>query len=491
MMLSIHRWTIMADPRQKPIKRPKTTPNKGQSSKPGAQTSRGSEITNNDARYTFKTGEQLITDIKSGNATTAVRAMARTSDSIVSSDVKTKATIANSGHKVTAYDALTGEFSAEATTIAASVLKSLGRVYDYTKGFVTKPSISEVIHRMLVDTQLTGAPMAELVMDKDRLPDYINTIAYDYIRKISRGDGTWFPRQALPQQTEVDLDFPNIFVSEMSRDSGSAYCVSPILAAVPDIFDLRVFKDDMERAVRRQGHGRLLIEIDYQAIAESMPDEVRKLTPAEQQSWMESIRAGIQDVVDDLRPEDALVSWDTAKARVEDGSGSRADYKPILESKQGSVATGLNSSPSALGMRLQGSQSLSNTESLIYIKQCEGLQKPVADVMSRLLTFACRILGMDVTVDFEFLPINLRPKDELEAFESSKQNRLMDALSIGVISDELYYHLANLPPMPTSLSGTMFRSGGSQGVPETTTGPQENALQPDKDVPRRGGGRDQ
>jgi len=478
-------------PNTKPIQRPKSTPTKAQSQVVGQSTSAGSEITNDDQRYTFRTGRDLIALINSGNATAAVRTMTRTSDSTVSSDVSTKSTIANSGFKVTAFNATTLEFDADATIAAGNVLKSLGRVYDYTKGFVAKPSVNEVLHRLLVDVQITGAPALELVMDSDRLPSYISTMPYDYIKKIAKTDGTWYPRQALPQQDEIDLNYPTIFISEMLRDSGAAYSISPIIPALPDVFDLRTFKDDMQRAVNRAGHGRLVVSLDYKSVFESMPEEVKSADKEVIYAEMERVRNQVQDVVDELEPQDALVTWDSASAEVQDGSGSRADYKPLLETKLSQLASALKSNSSALGLRIEGSQSLSNTESLIYLKQCAGIQKPVEDVMTRMLTFACRILGMDVTVDFKFKDINLRPEDELEAFKTSRHSRYRKDLSDGLITDSYFYHITELPPQQTSLSGTGFESGTTQGIPETTEGPQEDALQPDADVPRRGGGSDQ
>lgn len=474
----------------KQIQRPKNVATKVRSKTVNDVAEKGAEIADNDSLYTFYTGRDLLSLVRAGKPAEAVRRMVRTSDGIVSSDITTKATIANSGYTVTAYDAATGEFSIESTIAASNVLKSLGRVYDYTKGFVSKPSIAEVVYRMLVDTQITGAPMCELVMNKERLPDWISTIPYDQIVKVANSDGTWYPRQKLTGTDEVDLNYPNVFVSEMLRDSGSRYAISPAIPALRAIFDLRVFEDDAQRALNRNGHGRTVVVMNWENTLAAAPDSVKNDEKA-LYNWAENEKTKVQTSLASLNPEDALVVWDTADVSTQDGNGSRSEYSTLLNSKQGAAATSMKSTPSALGMRMEGSQSLSNTESLIYLRHCEALQKPVVDVMSRMMTFACRMLGMDVTVDFKFLPINLRPETELEAFESSKQNRLMDQLSVGLISDQHFYHIIGLPPRNTNLSGTGFRSGSTAGVPETTSGPQEDTLQPDNDLPRRGGGRDQ
>lgn len=468
----------------------KKAPSGVRATTPGSGQERDTVITNPDERYTYRDSRALLSLIGTGQATEAVRTMVRTSDGNVSTDVATKVAIANSGYIVTAYDAETGVFNYEATLNAANILKSLGRVYDYTKGFVSKPSMAEVIRRMLIDVQVTGAAALELVMDKDRLPDFINTIAYDYVRKVSRGDGTWYPRQELTGEDPVDLNYPNIFISEMNRDSGSAYAISPIIPAVPAILDLRVLKDDMERSINRAGHGRLAVTLNAEAILSTAPEDVLN-DDAKKTAYLEAQRSAVATVVNGLNPEDAIIVFDSVEVETQDGSGSRSDWSPLLQAKEGAAATALKSNPSAMGMRSQGSQSLSNTESLIFLKHCADLQLPVSDVMSRALTLACRSLGDDVTVDFKFKPIDLRPENELEAFTTTRFNRLTDQLSIGLIEDRWFYHISGLPQQDTNLSGTGFRtSNANQGTAETTSGPQEDTLQPDNDVPRKGGGKD-
>jgi hypothetical protein len=115
--------------------------------------------------------------------------------------------------------------------------------------------------------------------------------------------------------------------------------------------------------------------------------------------------------------------------------------------------------------------------------------------MSRALTLATRLYGVDVYVKARFAPVNLRPEDELEAFRVMRQDRLLDLLSLGMISDEECREELNLPPMRPDaprLSGTMFRdSAGSNRADEVTPNddPMGRAMQPD--TPSRGGGRSQ
>jgi hypothetical protein len=88
-----------------------------------------------------------------------------------------------------------------------------------------------------------------------------------------------------------------------------------------------------------------------------------------------------------------------------------------------------------------------------------AIQVKLNEMYSRIFTLALRLYGLDVTAEFKYAEINLRPELELEAFKSQKQSRILELLSLGVISDaQASMELTGtLPPEGyTSLSGTMF-----------------------------------
>lgn len=137
---------------------------------------------------------------------------------------------------------------------------------------------------------------------------------------------------------------------------------------------------------------------------------------------------------------------------------------------------------------------MGSVETLVYLKSAKALQTPVQTVMSRILTLACRLLGSNVYVWFRMDPLDLRPDHELEAFLTMRDSRILDRLSLGLISDDeaaIEMDCFPRPPGAPNLSGTMFRD---KSVPaETNPGdtPMGRDLQPDKDAPRKGGGRSQ
>ena len=166
-------------------------------------------------------------------------------------------------------------------------------------------------------------------------------------------------------------------------------------------------------------------------------------------------------------------------------------YSSMLPSSL--LATSVKTHPSILGLRLGGSQSLSNTESLIFIKGAKALQLPVQLIFSRALTLATRLYGADIYVNFSFKPIDLRPEQELEAFRTMRQQNMIQALSMGWVTDDEASHMLGYGPRAPGapdLSGTMFydNKGAFESALKASPNddPQGRALQPD--TPQKAGG---
>jgi hypothetical protein len=94
------------------------------------------------------------------------------------------------------------------------------------------------------------------------------------------------------------------------------------------------------------------------------------------------------------------------------------------------------------------------------MKQCEGtITFKLNEMFSKMLTLAIRLRGLDVTVEFRFAAIDLKPESELEAFAAMKQSRWLELLSLGLVTDEAasIELTGSLPPAGFKpLSGTGF-----------------------------------
>jgi len=408
--------------------------------------------------------------------------------------------VANSGYKIKAYTTGTNEYSQDGVDAATSVMATIDTLYDYTKKYRDKQTVNAVIETLLRETALTSGCGLELILDQARLPDKLQPVNYGTIEWVSDGFGGRYPQQKNPEGGDpIDLNISTFWVGELHKEADSAYAVPMMKAAMNMIYYYDEFIEEMRRTVRKSGHGRLVVSLNAEKVRDSAAADV-KSDPAKLSAYMNAVKADVESSLSNLEPEDSVVSYDSAEFDTHNPVGSKSDYAPMMKTLAGMTATSMKTHPSVIGMRMEGSQSLSNTESLVYLKVAKSIQGPPQDVLSRALTLAVRLLGQDVYVKFEFNDINLRPEDELEAFKTMKQTNVLNLLSLGMITDAQAYSDLGLPfnRDAPELSGTGFYDSGASGgagneddAPTPNDDPMGRSLQPDNKAPRKGGGKSQ
>lgn len=417
-----------------------------------------------------------------------------------SAAVHSQVEVANCSHLITAYNAQTHEFDPEATFLANGVIEGINTNYANAGEHYNKLSLEALKRHGLREISLTGAFAMEMVLDKARLPSYFQVVPFESIYLKSDGKGGTYPcQQTYGQDGQVDLNIPTFYLSYMQRDANSDYPFSMMESALKMIVYFEEFMEDIRRTVRQNGHTRTVAKIDTQKVLDTMPKAVRA-DAVKSKAYMDEIMGSIKTMINSLNPQDIIVAYDTVIVEnLKSGLGTQLDYTPLLDTLSGMYATSMKTPPSAIGLRLEGSQALGNVESLIFIKTASALQTPFEDALSRALTLACRLHGRDVYVKFEFDDIDLRPETELQAFRTMEHQRIMELLSLGFITDEYAAHLLRLgrrPPGAPKLSGTMFVTGGKNKETDNTGNhpgdtPSGRTLQPDKKLPRKGGGKSQ
>jgi hypothetical protein len=466
------------------------------SSRPSSSASRGDAIARQNAVTLLNnTARNYRT---SSNITALLRQLCQ-AEGPISSALHSQVQVSNNSHLVSAYDSKTHLFSSEGTLAAQSVIASLTTLFDFTKGFSPKKGIESLKAHMLREAAITGAVAAELTLNEAYIPNEVKVVPYETLTPTSDGkDGHYYTQTVSGRNEPVNLNIPNFFVSFVQHDAGQPFPISIMDSAVKISIFFEEFIEDIRRSVRENGHSRTTVSLSTDKIIALAPDDVRK-DPVKLKAFMEYFQSQVQDQLQNLSPEQALVMFDVATADIlNSGLGTKVDYTPLLNIISGLYATSMKTPPSAIGLRLEsGSQALGNVESLIFLKSVKALQTPVEEILSRALTLSCRLLGHDVYVNFEFDPINLRPEEELEAFRTMNQTRVLELLSYGFISDEYAAHLLRTGPRPSNapeLSGTMFTVSKSSGA-EDSTSPGDTAmgrtLQPDKEIPRKAGGKSQ
>jgi hypothetical protein len=358
---------------------------------------------------------------------------------------------------------LDGTFNPEATLLCQQLITRFDILNDYSDGFSGISSMrsnSESLGREII---LYGAASAELVLGKDRLPRRIQPISTTGLKfkQDLKDPKILSPVQVVAGQY-IDLDWPTFFYVALDQDLLSPYSRSPMESALQPVFFSQDFMNDIRRVVKRAIHPRTVVAIDEEqfrknAPAEAMHDEEAMTT------YQANIISQVKTAIDNLRPEDALVLMDTVTVTFGNNGNISlsSEYDTLNGMADAKMATGAKTLPAILGHGV-GSSNIASTETMMFMKNADGaVRQKLNELYSRIFTLAARLFGQDVYVEFRYADIDLRPKAEMEAFAQTKQTRILELLSLGLITDEeaCLKLTGALPPAGMKpLSGTMFKS---------------------------------
>jgi len=419
--------------------------------------SKDSKLSNSNTSYFNQSIAQLR---QSGNELVALRQLARTNPD-VSATVSALVRTANTKMSYRVYDA-THQLSPEGSTLLRSVINRLEYQFDYTLGFDQRQSLSGLMETLLRNVVLTGSVALELVLDKSRLPFSLKPNSTEKLQWVVSGTAMGNVQKLIPRYTSqkgnIDLDIPTFFYAALDYEPTTAYTYSPMEPAINSAIYHQEVVEDIRRVVNRSGHSRLSVKINHEDLAKVAPMEVRgdseKLS-----AWMEGIRTSVVTEIENLKPESAIVTFSNVESDyLTSQIGAASDYSGLVAIIDSILATSLKVPQSVIG-KGTGTQNTASTESLLFIQQAAGLHQPVETTISRALTLACRLVGFEGYVVAEFNPIALRPEIELDAFKTMKQQRVLEQLSYGFISDAeaaMLLDTGELSPTFKPLSGTGF-----------------------------------
>lgn len=362
-------------------------------------------------------------------------------------------------YTVVAYDRLTGEMNPDATRGAWAWLRSNDFIGNYAEGFVTVQPIRQLLESLAHEMRYYGSCMVEVVLNAARVPDRIVP--------IGTRDLEWWPttksKAVIPVQdvegNKVRLDYPTIIYTALDQDLYYVNSDSPMEPALQPVLMAMQFLNDVRRVIRGAIHPRLKVTIDEELIRKAIPPEIQA-NPEKSTEWMDSIIAGVTEMINGLEPEEALVMMDFINAEYLTRGNVSLDreYTQLDTMSTGKITAGAKTLPSVVGRG--ANQTTASVESMIFIKQVEGaLQAPLNTVMSRAMTLISRLGGADVYVEFKLNDIDLRPESELAGFRSQQQARILEQLSLGLITDDEASVALTGKPAPAGmaqLSGTMF-----------------------------------
>lgn len=366
-----------------------------------------------------------------------------------------------------------GSFNVEATALALQILARMDLLPDYTTGFAqvsTIRSLSESLGKELIQG---GGCSLEVVLDKSRLPSRFQPIPVSSIEFYEDGKGLK-PAQVL-SGTRVDLDQPTFIYTSVDQSLLTAYANSPIESAIQPVLASMTFLNDLRRVCARHVYPRYDLQIDEEKLRARIPPAIA-VDADKLAAYLNNVVVSVENIINTLGVEDALVHFDFLSVSYIDGGSNDvpSTFSTVKEIYDSKVATGAKALPSILG-HSSASQNVASTETMLFMMTANGLVRlKLQEVFSKAMTLAVRLFGLDVTVKFQFAPIDLRPASELEAFSAMKQSRILEQLSLGFITDEeaCLMLTGQLPPAGYEPKmGTMFRSqsSGTSGNPYSGT----------------------
>lgn len=353
---------------------------------------------------------------------------------------------------------LDGSFNPDATNLLQQLMMRMDVLPNYADGYGGSYSIRSVAESMAKEMLIYGAMACELVLDKTRTPWRIQPIHTPHIEFLPDGNDL-IPRQVVAGVT-IPLDVPTFFYTALDQDLLTPYSSSPFESAIrPAIFS-EDFVQDLWKVVKQAVHPRQHVKINLEKLQAQMPVEAAHDSKIRQE-WLDGTLAAITDTINTLGPEEALIYYDFMEVERDNNGNSSlsSEWQTLQNIANSKLSTGAKTLPAILGHGV-GSSNVASTESMLFVKSASGaVQVKLNETFSRVLTLAVRLYGLDVVVDFKFDPVDLRPESELESYKSMKQSRILEQLSLGLITDEdASLQLTGKLPLPgaTKLSGTGF-----------------------------------
>ncbi len=360
-----------------------------------------------------------------------------------------------------------GTVNDDATLLAYEILSRFDKLPAWESGFSQVDSIRTCSEALAKEGLLYGGMALELVLDKARMPYKFQPVTITKIKFYDDNSGG--TKGLKPVQdvggTEIDLDIPTFFMVALDPSLLDPYTQSPMEAAIQPVLGSSTFLADLRRVLQRHIYPRYNISIDEEKLRGSIPMETLQ-SEEKLAEFMNSVLAGIEDTVNNLGVEEALVHFDFIEVsyiKNDDGQGTAEKFETVKQIIDADLAKGAKVLPAVLGNG-SGSQNVASTETMLFMLSANSaVRLKLQEMYSKALTLACRLYGLEVIVEFEFDPIELRPVTELEAFKSLYTDRIKQQWSIGLIGDmEASLRLTGKPPPKgfVTLAGSYFMTGG-------------------------------
>lgn len=385
-------------------------------------------------------------------------------DPDVSAAVNSYLTVANQNIRYVVYDK-NGDLDSKGQKQLMQLLQFMTGRNDYTMGFQLNKSMygmSEEIRYMIL---MRGGCGAELVVDKNFLPREIRLVDPKSLEWTELSPGQYKPTQTVSgSQDGIDLDIPTFFMTFFRKDPTAIYTYSPFVSVINTVAARTQIVNDLYRIMQVSGYPRLHIKVLEEVVRKSAPADAQQ-DPAKMSEYISARFTEIKSKIASLRADETFVSSDAVEATTlnADMPGMSINIDSVIEVLNSQNQAALKVMATIIG-RGESGVNTASVEATIFALNADNLNEPIAELYGNIFTMIMRLQGFDGYVDVEFEKVELRSELELEPQRLMKQQRLLEMLSIGLISDD-YFHMEMFgrpkPDDVDELSGTGFMTPGS------------------------------
>jgi hypothetical protein len=354
-----------------------------------------------------------------------------------------------------------GTFNPAGARALSNIWDTLNHNLDLRAGYQRKTSLFSTCDQLRYMGLLRGACAIELVCDANLVPTELRMIDPTSIRWVEDIPGLYKPIQfAYGLGEPISMDIPTFFWAYHRCSPKSIYPTSPFVAAINTICARQQIMNDLYKIMQATGMPRLNVKVLEAVLTNACPPNIAA-DPDLKRGWINTQLNNISNAFNNLQPDQAIVMTDAVQVSMlnEKMPAAAMNIEPLIRVLDAQNQAALKSVSVVLG-RGESGVNTSSTEARIFSMNADALNVPVAEILSRTMTVALQLQGFPVIVHTHFMPSELRPKTELEPMLMVKQQRLLQLLSLGLISDERFYlEMFNSYPPPGSakLSGTNFQ----------------------------------
>ncbi|HQT78096.1 MAG TPA: hypothetical protein PLD10_13660 [Rhodopila sp.] len=355
---------------------------------------------------------------------------------------------------------INGEYHEEAYRLWDQMVAKLTRRLDLSQGYQERPSLRILAEQFRYMLLLRGACAAELVAGTNFVPNEIRQVDPHTLWWFEPEPGKPWPQQwPRGSQMPIDLNIPTFFISRYRNSPLTHYSTSPFVSAINTIAARQEVVNSLYRILNLTGFPRIDIKVLETVLQNAAPANIRA-DSLQLRTWIEARIQDIRGAFSQVRPDEAFVHTDATEVTIinDKNPGVGIDIKALIGVLNAQNQAGLKAVSTILG-RGESGVNTASVEARVFSMNADSLNAPVGELLSNLFSCAYQLLGYPVIVSVEFPPAELRPLTELEPQLVMRQTRLLEVLSLGLVTDEEFHiqMFGRMPPVDApKLSGTNF-----------------------------------